>query len=295
MVHLAPSQQAANSSETDTRDASPYDFSDARGVDHRRKLMKQRWLIALAGVVVLAVVGAGAVMAQEGGSDGSPSFLDRVAEKLGIDRAELDQAIDDARSDELDEAVAAGELTQEEADRLRERYEGSLDDDELLPRAFRDGPGGKGRDFHFRLGPPDGEHRGFGFGLPFAGLAGIDDEFAEFLGISVEQLREELQADDATIASVAEAHGKSRDDVKQFATEKAQERLDTAVENGRLTQEMADRMLDGLDMAIDAALDAPVGKFFGRFEWRSHEDPLGDGEDDTTPEQSGESRDTDRS
>ena len=48
------------------------------------------------------------------------------------------------------------------------------------------------------------------------GLADASQKFAEFLGITTDQLKTELQADNATIATVAAAHGKSRDQVKTF-------------------------------------------------------------------------------
>ena len=46
------------------------------------------------------------------------------------------------------------------------------------------------------------------------GLADAPQKFADFLGITLDQLKAELQADGATIANVAEAHGKSRDQLK---------------------------------------------------------------------------------
>ena len=55
--------------------------------------MKRKWWIAgVAGAVVVALVGAGVVMAQTptpGASGSSPSFLDRVAQKLGIETPKL--------------------------------------------------------------------------------------------------------------------------------------------------------------------------------------------------------------
>jgi hypothetical protein len=258
-------------------------------------VLKRKWLIALAGALAVVVVGAGAVMAQEGSSGGSTSFLDRVAEKLGVERAELDQAIDEARSDELDEAVADGDITQEQADKLRRRFESGSGDDApfLLPRRHGQ-PDGDGDGFRFDFQLPDGEDESFRFGLPFGpGLGNLDDEFAEFLGITTEELHDELRADDATIASVAEAHGKSRDEVKAFAVAKVEEKLDEAVANGDLPQAVADMILSGADMAIDAAIDAPIGSIWGKFERlreRADETPEGD----EAPEQRGETQDPDR-
>src|SRR5437867_12790359 len=85
--------------------------------------MKKYLLIAAA---VLAV-GIGAVVitgaaAQQGDSNGR-SFLGRVADKLGIGEDKLTAAVKDARIDQINERLAAGEITQEPADPPKERVE----------------------------------------------------------------------------------------------------------------------------------------------------------------------------
>lgn len=83
----------------------------------------------LAAVLLLTLAGVGTVLAQDEGSTatdegtGAPSFLARVAEKLGITEEELSSAVnevrqemrDEARLKALDKAVAEGYITQEEA------------------------------------------------------------------------------------------------------------------------------------------------------------------------------------
>ena len=81
-------------------------------------------LMIVAAVVVLAVgavaVGGAATSAQEG--DGPlGTFLGRVAEKLGISEEEFEAAVDEARTELIDEAVAEGRLTEAQAERLQER------------------------------------------------------------------------------------------------------------------------------------------------------------------------------
>lgn len=51
----------------------------------------------------------------------------------------------------------------------------------------------------------------------FGGLS--ESDLADFLGISQDQLLSELQAEGATLATVAQAHGKSRDDLQTFLTD----------------------------------------------------------------------------
>jgi uncharacterized protein YidB (DUF937 family) len=213
---------------------------------------------AAAAVVSTAVIGAGVVMAQSEENGTGIAFLDRVAEKLGVDRETLDTAIEDARSEEIEEAVANGDLTQEQADRLKERL------DDLPPDAPFIGPG-----FEFRHGFAGGGEFGFAFKFGFNGMgAGFDSEsLAAFLGIDEDQLGEELRADGATLATVAEAHGKSRDELKAFIIGEFEAKLDEAVANGEATQEHADEMLADFNERVDEIIDNefPERPFGGRF------------------------------
>jgi len=212
----------------------------------------KRWL--LGAVVALGVIlfGAGAVMAQSSGNGGSPTFLDRVAQKLGIETGQLREAIKSARNDEIDARVQSGELTQQQADRLKEKLD-------HLPDDFGFGFGRAG-------------HGGPKLGLG-AGMA--PQKLADFLGISVDQLAMELRADNATLASVAAAHGKSRDELKQFITDTAIAAIDQAVADGRLTQQRADALEQRLQDHLDQLVDARPGKFFrGQFRFK-HRDNHG--------------------
>jgi hypothetical protein len=121
--------------------------------------------------------------------------------------------------------------------------------------------------------------------------AGFDhEELATFLGITPEQLGEELQADGATLASVAEAHGKSRDELKTFIASEAKAKLDEAVAAGNITQERADEILARLEENVDKLIDSEMPGFGrpGRF-FRDGMPPFSD-EGDATPDQSGELR-----
>ncbi|TAK67425.1 MAG: hypothetical protein EPO22_02930 [Dehalococcoidia bacterium] len=203
----------------------------------------KKWILAVVAVAAIAVIGAGAVMAQTPGTGSGKTFLDRVAEKLGIDTPKLQNAIKDARTDQIDEAVQNGDLTQKQADALKQKL------DQMPPD--------KG-DFGFGFGHMKGPGplgKGFGFDLN-----GAADKLAGFLGISQDQLRTELSAGNASLASVAQAHGKSRDDLKTFIKDTAKSALDGAVKNGDLTQKQEDNALSTLDAHLDQLID---GKFFG--------------------------------
>ncbi len=213
-------------------------------------MTKKKWMLAVAAAIAAVGVGAGVVMAQTPTEGAGTTFLDRVAQKLGIDTPKLEQALTDARTDEIDQAVTDGDLTQEQADKLKARLD-SLPDG-ALGGGFRFGfhPGaGKGPGF-------DGPHRGFGMGFAHEKLAG-------FLDVSVAQLRAELQTDGATLAGVAEAHGKSRDELKAFIGGETKAKLDEAVAVGNLTQERADAMLAKLGEHLDQMIDG-TRPAFGR-------------------------------
>jgi hypothetical protein len=237
--------------------------------------MRRFWWPVAAVVAGVGLLAGAAVVVQAGnGDNGNPAFLDRVAEKLGIERSKLDQAIADARKDEIDEKVQSGDLTQEQADKLKER----LDNGGAAPFGFgHRGPGPHGG------GPGPGLDRdgGLGFLGPAFGIGKIDDDFAAFLGISTDQLRDELSADGATLASVAGAHGKSRDDLKQYIRDQVQERLDGLLGKGTIDQARVDALMERLDGVIDMLIDRPFGGPFRFFHDQRQDDRQDEG--DSTP------------
>lgn len=212
-------------------------------------MLKRKWLMAAAGAVAVVALGAGAVMAQTATGNGTGStFLDRVAQKLGIDTPKLQKAITDTRNEDVDAAVQNGDLTQKQADALKQRIQNAPG---FGGRGFG-GPGG----FGARGGP---KGMGLGFGMD---LANAPQQFADFLVIPTDQLKTELQTNGATLAKVAEAHGKSRDQLKTFITDTAKSKLDDAVKNGDLTQKREDAALKTLSDNIDKLIDGNM-PFFG--------------------------------
>jgi uncharacterized protein YidB (DUF937 family) len=210
--------------------------------------MTRKWWIAGAAAIALAVaLGAGTlVMAQQSDQTSGTSFLDRVAQKLGIDTPKLQDAVKSAANDEVDAAVQRGDLTQQQADKIKQQIaNGKL-------------PGFNGPLFAKRGRGGNAFEGGFGF---FGAEA---SKLADFLGISPDQLKTELRAKDATLASVAQAHGKSRDDLKSFLTDQAKAQLDQAVSNGKITQQQEDSMLSALSSRLDTLIDHSPPFFKGR-------------------------------
>lgn len=138
-----------------------------------------------------------------------------VASKLGVTADELDQARQEAREEVVEQAVADGEITQEQADRM-------LDDEGAAWHGQRW--------LCHRMGP-----------------VGVDGEahhaaLAEALGITVEQFDEAL-AEGKTLGDLAEELGLDMSDIRNTLQEARESALQKAVEEGRLTQEQADRLL----------------------------------------------------
>lgn len=210
-----------------------------------------RLAVGVAGAAVLAA-GAVAVAQARGGDPEAErrAFLQDAAERLGVDADELETALRDAAIARVDAAVEAGDLTEEQAARLKEHLRSG---DFPLP-GLRAGPG-------FGLG-----HGGPGFELGLGG-PGIFDAAATYLGLDEAELRERL-ADGSSLAELAEAAGKSVEGLKEAFLEQARSGLDDAVDDGILTRERADAILERLESHLDELVErsferGPWGHRFG--------------------------------
>jgi uncharacterized coiled-coil protein SlyX len=189
-------------------------------------------MLAVGAVAVAAVLGAGAAVAATQDvfdpKEEQEAFQAAVAEELNVTTTELQNAYKAAALKQLDAAVAAGRLTEEQADAIRERIEAG--------------------DF---LGP----HFGFGFGFEhhLEGGPGIEGA-ANYLGLTEAELHERLR-NGQTLAEIAEAEGKSVSGLKQALIAAAKDRLDQAVDDGRITDAQRDALLGRLASRIDAVVN----------------------------------------
>ena len=99
-----------------------------------------------------------------------------------------------------------------------------------------------------------------GAGPPGQGafIGGASEEFAAFLGISLEQLESELSAEGATPASVAEAHGRTREELKTFFIAQLETQMSEAVAAGTMSQEEANNMVERQASRIDDIIDGTM-------------------------------------
>ena len=197
-------------------------------MNEKRPAAKRAFVV---GALALAVtLGAGAAVAASSDvfdpKEEQEAFQAAVAEKLGVTTAELRNAYKEAALEQLDAAVAAGRLTEEQAGAIRERIEAG--------------------DF---LGP----HFGFGFEHHIEGGPALEGA-ADYLGLTEAELHERLR-DGQTLAEIAEAEGKSVAGLEQALLAAGKERLDQAVEDGRITAAQRDELLERLEAKIDALVN----------------------------------------
>ncbi len=215
---------------------------------------RRRW-VALAAAAGVLVVGASAGVAATGSADNG--FLAGVAKRLGISEDKLTDAIRDESIARIDQAAQDGELSKEQAERLKERARSG---GALGPLGRGSGPGPLPG---FAPGPGFGLERGFGHVFRAAG-----DQLeaaADYLGLTRAELIEELTGGDS-LAKIAKAKGKSVAGLKTAMKNALEKDLDAAVDDGVLTQEQADDLSEKLSAGIDRLVERGLGlpRGFGR-------------------------------
>jgi polyhydroxyalkanoate synthesis regulator phasin len=202
-----------------------------------------------AGLVVLAGSG-GAYAATQKGSSTRPdpaaeqkAFLDDVAGRLHVTTDQLTEAVKGAAQDRVDAAVKAGRLTQDQADKIKQRIAQANG----LP--LIGGP---------RLGLGPGTmrlHPGFPGGPGLAFGPGVDlKAAATYLGLTPKKLLGDLRGG-KSLADVASGQGKSVDGLKAALKKAQTDRLDAAVKAGKLTDAQRTRIEADLAKRIDAIVD----------------------------------------
>ncbi len=76
--------------------------------------------LAVTGILVFAQPNSSA-LAVTAGATPTSSFLSKVAQNLGIDEAKLEAAMQTAHEQSIDEALAAGRITEEQATAMKDR------------------------------------------------------------------------------------------------------------------------------------------------------------------------------
>jgi hypothetical protein len=214
---------------------------------------KRKRKLILGGVAVLAVAVTGGAYAATRDTDPrqeSQAVIDDAARQLGVEPNELSSALRQALANRIDEAVEDGRLSKEEGDALKERIQSG--ESPLF--------GGPHRGFrHFGHGPEP-------FHLHTLEVA------SSYLDLTEAQLREQLN-DGKTLAQVARDRDKSVDGLVDALVEAQNEKLDQAVEDGRLTKAEADEIKQNQRERISEFVNN------GQFRFRFRGDDRGPGSD----------------
>jgi hypothetical protein len=195
--------------------------------------------VVVSALAAALAVGVGVALAGGGlgFDDNQQAFLDDVAKRLDVTPTELKAALQGAYGDRLDAAVAAGTITKEQADAMRQHAKegGPLPFGGVRPHGGFGHRGGFGPQ-----GPPS--------------LAAA----ATYLGLTEAELRSELMAG-KTLAQIAKANDKSVDDLKTALAAESKKKLDAAVKAGHLTQAQADQLQAQVTKHLDDLVNGTGG------------------------------------
>jgi hypothetical protein len=188
-------------------------------------------LVAILGVAAFGV----AAYAQDEESSAfnfRTRFREAISGALGVSVEEYDAAVDQAQDQVVDEALAEGWLTEEQAELMKWRMD-------QAPGASMKGMG-KGL-------------RGFGPGMRGGGdnLVSIA---ADELGMSLTELLTELQAG-KSVAQVATDKGVAPQTIANAYLAQIKEKLDESVAEGKITQKQADYQLEQAGERVTDQLD----------------------------------------
>jgi hypothetical protein len=208
-----------------------------------RSNVKRKLGIGAAALAAAAFAG-GAYAATQGSSNPRQAFLDDVAKRLNVTPAQLRAALDGAFLDRLQAAVAAGRLTQAQANAIKQRLQHGA----LPPLGF--GPRLRG-DHLFRGGGPFGPPGPGGMHAPGHGALAAA---AGYLGLSRAQLIAGLESG-KSLAQLASSRGKSVAGLKAAMIAAIKTRLDRAVAAGRLTPAQEKRILSRLSTRLDQEIN----------------------------------------
>ena len=146
-------------------------------------------------------------------------------------------------------ATAPGEVVADRLTDIRDALAGLVDDGTITQdQADKVAETLEHADLGHHGGPHGGPH----------GAHVSPDTVADALGISIEELTEALQ-DGKTLLEVAEDNGVTESELVDALVAAARQHLADGVADGRLTQEQADELEDGLEERISSLVDEAPG------------------------------------
>jgi DNA-binding CsgD family transcriptional regulator len=205
-----------------------------------RSILRRKLVIG-ATVVAAAAFGGGAyAAAQQSGADSRQAFLNDVAKRLNVTPQQLKNALRGAFDDQLQAAVAAGKITQAQANALKQRAQQKGAPPLGFGGLHRFGFGPMGL-----IGPPH----------PFFfGGGGRLDAAAKYLGLTEAQLAKQLSSG-KSLAQIANARGKSVSGLKDTMTAAVKTKLDKAVAAKAITSAQEQKILSALSSILDEQIN----------------------------------------
>lgn len=211
--------------------------------------------VAVGGVVLAqtpspspALPGASSQAAGNGsgatGRQGVDNFLNALAQNLGISRSTLDNALKTTAKQQVDQAVSAGKLTQQQATQIDQRIENGR-----FPFRLGEGFGhGHGDDGAGRNGPSGAALRACG--------ANVQKVVTGTLGISASDLRQ-ARENGETIAQIAQDHGTTVQALQSAVGDAVKSCLDQQVQAGTISAGQEQSVLQRIQQRLTAPPRTP--------------------------------------
>lgn len=149
----------------------------------------KKLLIVASALIVPIIVGALSVSAVKA-SEENQTIIDRVAEILGVESEDVDEAFKQAQIERVDKLLVEGEIDEDQAEKMKERIEES-------------------------------DHPIALFGRRKKGMLKDEniDDISEFLGVTVEDI-ESFQGKGKSMHDLLDEYGKTREEWIDFMKEK---------------------------------------------------------------------------
>jgi len=165
------------------------------------------------------------------GQDYRQVFLTKLAGVLGLDQTKLTDAIKQAETETIDQALQDGNLAKNQADEMKQRVQNG-------DTGFLGGFGGRGFGGPGGGGPGGPGPRGMGG----VNMQTVEQAAADKLGLTLDDLRTQIHSG-ISLADIAKDKGVSETDVRSAMAAAAKTQLDQSVKDGKLTQTQADDVL----------------------------------------------------
>ncbi len=231
-----------------------------------KRIYRHKLLIGATTLAAAAFAGGAYAATQDSPDAERQAFVNDVAKHLNVSPQALTDAFKSASVDQLQQAVKDGEMTQAQADQLKQR----------IQQGKGIGPYGLGF----------GLHRGYGFrgGFGPTGIGpALPDAAAKYLGLSDKQLSDQLGSG-KTLAQITTSRGKSVSGLKAAMQAAQKSKLDQAVANKELTSAEEQQILSKASTRLDELINGKLPRlpemgahrfFFGRADGGSPPPPGG--------------------